>query len=118
MITKDSRLSPDLEDYLKEVRRYQEEISHGRMHDFYIAVPYRENRNDGTVSSVFTFYAKVSARTSELAKQKASSILGQSCLNHQMDGHIMGWVVNDSGIRLAKSYERKLCTDYTLEDKV
>ena len=118
MEVKEAGLSPEVVKYLSELSKYNAAQSHGEIQDYYIVIPYKEIRRDGSESKEFLFYAGVSKASLEEAKNAAQSLLEKSCVSHKMDGHIQGWRVNHSKVREASPRERKLCTDYSLADKV
>ncbi len=118
MVVKNSGLSKEASVFLEELCRQKDVRLRVADKSFYIVVPYREFRTDDSESKEFLFYAKVAETSLDRAKEYAKRLLGKSCLGHQMDGHIQGWHFNEQNVREALPSERKLCTDYTLDDKV
>ncbi len=117
MAVKEAALSPEVVEYLSELRKYRSAKPRGEVRDYYVMVPYKEIRNDGSESKEFLFYARVSEANLEEAKRSAQGILGRSCMSHKMDGHIQSWTVDEARIREALPKERKLCTDCTIDSK-
>jgi hypothetical protein len=117
MVVKEAGLSPEVVEYLSELRKFRAAKPHCEVRPYYVVVPYREIRNNGSESREFLFYAKVADASLEEAKKQAQRLLGRSGMEHRISGLIQGWVVDEAKVREASPRERKLCDDYTLEGK-